>query len=73
LSPFFVVSGKIPGMNQKAKFVAFCENKLKLTEAQAQILYDGINEDPLGFKGQIHTAWPDVFEAPEKGTESARP
>jgi hypothetical protein len=54
--------------NQEAKFIAFCEKK-QLTEGQA--LYQTINEDPLGFKAQLHSVWPDVFEAPQAGTKSA--
>lgn len=58
-------------MNQKAKFIAFCEQK-GIEPDQAQLLYGYINEDPLGFKAQLHQAWPDAFEAPESGTQSAR-
>lgn len=57
-------------MNQKAKFVGYCQ-KQGIEEGQAQILYELINQDPLGFKAELHTAWPDAFEAPTAGRGAA--
>lgn len=59
-------------MKQKAQFVDFCENELGIEKSQAQRLYEGINQNPLGFKSQLHVAWPDAFEAaPETGKGAA--
>ena len=51
------------------KFMAFCEQK-GIESDQAQRLYTTINEDPSGFKAQLHQAWPGVFEAPEAGSQT---